>query len=280
MPPPPSLRVHHTLTARNWVLVVVLTALLASAVGGVVGYVAAHRSERTIVKEFFPNAASLATPVDPQAVLAEVEPAVVTIQTQAVRSGGALVEGAGTGMILTPDGQVLTNDHVLAGASSLTVTLFGQTTQLTARIIGADPAQDVALIQIVGAHGLPTVRLGNSGAARVGDSVLAIGNALGLSGGLTVTKGIVSSTDRSLSALSRVTGRSENLSGLLQTDAAINSGNSGGPLVNSSGQVIGINTAVAESTVGNAPAQNIGFAIAIDTVKPLLALLRAGGTAR
>jgi serine protease Do len=275
-PPAPGLA-HQKLTARSWVLVVVLSSVLASIVGGGVGYLAARRSQQTIVEPFSPNAPAFAKPADIQAVLAKVEPAVVSIDTTGVKRGGAEVEGAGTGMILTPDGQVLTNDHVIAGASSVTVTLFGQSDPLAARVIGTDPNQDLALIQIEGQHGLPTVELGDSTTALVGDNVLAIGNALALSGGLTVTEGIVSSKDRSLTTTNDVTGRTENLSGLLQTDAAINSGNSGGPLVDTAGEVIGMNTAVAESTQGNAPAQNIGFAIAIDTIKPLLAGLRAGG---
>ena len=273
-------RVKHTLTARNWVLVVVITAVVAAAIGGAVGYVAAVNSQQTIVEKFFPNSASFPKAADVQQILAEVEPAVVSIDTTGVvRAGGSgTVEGAGTGMILTSDGEVLTNNHVVAGAGTLTVTLFGQTNPLPAHVIGTDPAQDLALVQIEHANGLPTVQLGDSNAARVGDNVLAIGNALALAGGLSVTEGIVSSKNRALTATSDLTGRSENLSGLIQTDAAINSGNSGGPLVNSSGRVIGMNTAVAESTQGNAPAQNIGFAIAIDTIKPLLALLRDGGT--
>ncbi len=272
--------VKHTLTARNWVFVVALTAVIAALVGGGVGYVLAQRSQQTIVEKFFPNSASFARPADIQEVLAKVEPAVVSIETAGIvrGRGSGTVEGAGTGMILTSSGQVLTNDHVVAGANNVSVTLFGQTNLLPARVIGTDPAQDLALLQIENAHGLPTVQLADSNQARVGDDVLAIGNALALSGGLTVTKGIVSSKDRSLTATSDLTGRSESLSGLLQTDAAINSGNSGGPLVDTAGQVIGMNTAVAESTQGNAPAQNIGFAIAIDTIKPLLALLRSGGT--
>jgi putative serine protease PepD len=272
-------RVKHTLTARNWVLVVVVTAVLAALVGGGVGYVAASHSQQTIVEKFFPNSASFPKLADIQAILAKVEPAVVSIDTTAVTRGGdGTVEGAGTGMILTSGGEVLTNNHVVAAATSVTVTLFGQTDPRPAHVIGTDPSQDLALVQIENVQGLPTVQLGDSAQARVGDSVLAIGNALALAGGLTVTEGIVSSKNRSLTATSDITGRSENLSGLLQTDAAINSGNSGGPLVNSSGQVIGMNTAVAESTQGNAPAQDIGFAIAIDTIKPLLAGLRSGGT--
>jgi putative serine protease PepD len=271
--------VKHTLTGRNWVLVVILTAVTAAVVGGVIGYVAASHSQQTIVERFFPNAGSFTKPADIQSVLSKVEPAVVSIDTTgALRSGSSgEVQGAGTGMILTAGGEVLTNNHVVAGAQTVTVTLFGQSAPLRAHIIGTDPAQDLALVQIENQHGLPTVDLGDSNQALVGDNVLAIGNALALAGGLSVTEGIVSSKDRALTATSEVTGRSENLSGLIQTDAAINSGNSGGPLVNSRGRVIGMNTAVAESTQGNAPAQNIGFAIAIDTIKPLLALLRSGG---
>jgi serine protease Do len=257
----------------------IVCTLRGGGVGGVVGALVAGHSQQTIVEDFSPNSPALAKPADVQAILAKVEPAVVSIDTTGVRRGGE-VEGAGTGMILTADGEVLTNDHVIAGASSVTVTLFGQTIPLPAKVIGTDPTQDLALLQIEGQHGLPTVELGDSNQALVGDGVLAIGNALALSGGLTVTEGIVSSKDRSLTTTNEITGRTENLSGLLQTDAAINSGNSGGPLVNSLGQVIGMNTAVAESTQGNAPAQNIGFAIAIDTIKPLLAGLRVGGIGR
>ena len=239
-------------------------------------------SQQTMVEQFFPNRSALVKPQDIQAVLARVEPAVVSIDSDSGSGGngpgGDFVQSAGTGMILTSDGEVLTNNHVVAAATSVTVTLFGQTNPRPARVIGTDPTQDLALVQIENVKGLPTVQLGDSNLALVGDNVLAIGNALALAGGLTVTEGIVSSKNRSLTATSDITGRSENLSGLIQTDAAINSGNSGGPLVNASGQVIGMNTAVAESTQGNAPAQDIGFAIAIDTIKPLLAQLRSGGT--
>jgi len=122
------------------------------------------------------------------------------------------------------------------------------------------------------------VHLGDSNNTLVGDDVVAIGNALALQGGPTVTAGIVSAKNRSLSAQADFSNTTENLNGLLQTDAPINPGNSGGPLADSHGDVIGMNTAVAESSSPNAPAQNIGFAIAIDTIKPLLAGLQHGGT--
>jgi S1-C subfamily serine protease len=271
-----------TLTRRQWVRVIVLTALVASLVGAAVGLVVGYGSQKTEVEQFFPNRSALAKPRDVQAVLAQVEPAVVsidtTVRTTSGGSSGGVVEGAGTGMILTPNGEVLTNNHVVAGASVVTVTLLGQSKALTAHVIGTDPGQDVALVQIDDVQGLPTVKLGDSDAVQVGDDVLAIGNALALAGGPTVTEGIVSAKGRSLSAKSETTGKTETLSGLLQTDAAINPGNSGGPLVDSQAQVIGMNTAVAESGAGNAPAQGIGFAIAINAIKPLLAQLRAGGT--
>jgi S1-C subfamily serine protease len=273
--------VRHTLQRRTWLWVVVVTAVVAGVVGGLVGAVVGVGRQQTMVEKFFPNKSVLVRPRDVQAVLAQVEPAVVSIDSVSggtgSASGGDFVEGAGSGMILTPNGEVLTNNHVVAGASSVTVTLFGQTKPLSAHVIGTDPSDDLALVQIDRASGLPTVVLGNSSQIQVGDSVLAIGNALALAGGPSVTEGIVSGKNRSLSA-ENDSGQTENLSGLMQTDAAINPGNSGGPLVDSQGQVVGMNTAVASSTSGNAPAQNIGFAITVDSVKPLLARLRVGGT--
>jgi S1-C subfamily serine protease len=271
--------VRHTLTRRNWLLVVIVTAVLAAAVGGAVGATVGIGSQQTIIKEYFPNRSVLPQVKDVQAILAAVEPAVVSIDSQSIQGGGSsgdFVQADGTGMILTPQGEVLTNDHVVNGATSVTVTLFGQTKQLSAHVVGTDESNDLALVQIDNASNLPTVTLGDSSQSQVGDSVLAIGNALALAGGPTVTEGIVSATNRSLTA-ENDSGQTENLSGLLQTDAAINPGNSGGPLVNAQAQVIAMNTAVASSSSGNAPAQNIGFAIPIDLIKPRLAELRQGG---
>jgi S1-C subfamily serine protease len=274
--------VRHTLRNRTWVWVVVIAAVVAALVGGLVGAVVGSDSQQTIVKQFFPNNSSLAKPQDIQAILARVEPAVVSIDSQSSGGGslgGDFVEAAGSGMILTPDGEILTNNHVVAGATSVTVSLFGQTKTLPAHVVGTDPDDDLALVQIDHASDLPTVTLGDSSQTRVGDTVLAIGNALALAGGPSVTEGIVSAENRSLSAQDD-SGQAENLTGLLQTDAAINPGNSGGPLVNSQAQVVGMNTAVASSSTGNAPTENIGFAITVDSVRPLLAQLRKGGIPR
>ena len=272
--------VRHTLHRRTWLWVVVVTALVAALVGGLVGALVGAGSQQTVVEKFFPNESVLAKPQDIQAVLAKVEPAVVSIDSESGSTGapgGDFVQAAGSGMILTPDGEILTNNHVVTGATTVTVTLFGQSRALAAHVVGTDPGEDLALVQIDHVSGLPVVTLGDSSLTRVGDSVLAIGNALALAGGPSVTEGIVSAENRSLSAQND-SGQLENLTSLLQTDAAINPGNSGGPLVNAQAEVVGMNTAVASSSSGNAPTQNIGFAIAVDSVKPRLAELRTGGT--
>ena len=195
--------------------------------------------------------------LDVKGILAKVEPSVVDIVAQSRRE-----TGEGTGIIISPDGYILTNAHVVSGASTVTVSTSSSSKALSATVIGADTAHDVALIKIDNPGGsLPAAELGRSADMKVGDDVVAIGNALGLRGDPTVTRGIVSALNRTV----------DNLTGMIQTDAAINPGNSGGPLVNSAGQVIGINTAVAADG-----AQNIGFAIPIDKAKSLADRLKAG----
>ncbi len=256
----------------GWLVVAMVAALIGSIVGAASARVLIANNERTIVKEYFPSPNSVTKPTSIQAILAADLPAVVTIQATAV---GVLDEG--TGMIITSDGEVLTNNHVVAGASATSVTLYGQTTQLAAKVLGTYPSKDLALLQIQNVKNLPTIKLGDSSVIQQGDSVVAIGNALGLAGGPTVTSGIVSALNRSISTTLENTGYTENLTGLIQTDAPINSGNSGGPLVESNGDVIGINTATATSSAGNAPAENVGFAIPINSVTPLIQSLKNGG---
>jgi len=197
--------------------------------------------------------------------------------------GGGLfgtVEDQGTGMIITSTGEVLTNNHVISGATTINVTLYGQTNALPASIVGTDPSSDVALLKINSPpSGLQAVTFGDSTKLQVGDAVIAVGNALGLSAGTpTVTQGIISALGRTVQAGDTGGGQSETLQNMIQTDAAINSGNSGGPLVDSAAQVVAMNTAVASSGSGNAPAQNIGFAIPSSNLQGLLTTLRNGGT--
>ena len=200
--------------------------------------------------------------LDVAGVVAKAEPGVASIQVTG--RGGS---GAGTGVVLTSDGEVLTNAHVVDGASTVRVTLAGESQARTAEVVGTDPRADLALLRIPGARGLATAELGTSADVAVGDDVVAIGNALALRGGPTVTRGIVSALDRSLDT------EGGTITGLIQTDASISSGNSGGPLVNAAGQVIGINTAVA-SAGRNSAAENIGFAIAVDQAMPVVERLR------
>jgi S1-C subfamily serine protease len=207
-------------------------------------------------------------PLDVQGVLQAVQEGVVSIHTEVQQQGffGAQTgQAAGSGMIIDDSGLVLTNAHVIRGASSIEVNLRNGAT-LDAEVVGSIPDADIALIQVDGARRqLTPVRLGSSDALRVGDDVVAVGNALNLGEAPTVTTGIVSATDRSVPAQNGVT-----LRDLVQTDAAINPGNSGGPLVDASGAVIGVNTAIASG------AENIGFAIAIDAVRPLIEDIRGG----
>ena len=208
--------------------------------------------------------------LDVAAVVAKAGPSVVAIQTET--AGGRRV-GAGTGVVLTAAGEVLTNAHVVDGASVVHVTLTGESQARTADVVGSDEEADLALLRIRDASGLPAADLGSSSALAVGDDVVAIGNALALRGGPTVTRGIVSGLDR---LLETSTGT---MTGLVQTDASISSGNSGGPLVNAAGEVVGINTAVAASGGGTA-AENIGFAIPIDGAMPVVERLRGNTTAQ
>jgi S1-C subfamily serine protease len=207
-------------------------------------------------------------PLDVQGVLQAVQEGVVSIHTEVAQQGffGTQTgEAAGSGMIIDESGLVLTNAHVVRGATSIKVNLRNGTT-LDGNVVGAIRAADVALVQVdPGNQHLTPVRLGSSDALRVGDDVVAVGNALNLGEAPTVTTGIVSATDRSVPSQDGNT-----LRDLVQTDAAINPGNSGGPLVDASGAVVAVNTAIAQG------AENIGFAIAIDSVRPLIEDIRKG----
>jgi S1-C subfamily serine protease len=174
-------------------------------------------------------------------------------------------KGTGSGFIINPDGRILTNFHVISGGSQLTVTLADKK-QYKARLLGRDPRNDLALIKIEPRESLPVLKLGDSDPLQVGQKVLAIGNPFGLEG--TLTTGIVSSLGRSIQDEN---GRA--LEGMIQTDAAINFGNSGGPLLDSRGNVIGINTAI----YGSQGSIGIGFAMPINRAKAMLDEFQARG---
>lgn len=173
-------------------------------------------------------------------------------------------EGAGTGVVIDDQGHILTNAHVVLDATEVTV-FSHDGTERPAQVVGVRPDRDLALIKAQDSDGLRPLPLGSSEALEVGDPVVAIGNAFGLGDEPTVSVGIVSAKDRAIPAQS-----GEVLEGLIQTDAAINFGNSGGPLLNERGEVVGINTAIIQG------AQNLGFAISVDSAQPTIQALLAG----
>jgi S1-C subfamily serine protease len=244
---------------------ITLAALVGGALGAGVTLAVTQSGSSPAPMVTLPTAASgapssLPTNFNVAAIAARVEPAVVDIT-----ASGPAGQDEGTGMILTASGVVLTNNHVIEGSTRLTAQVNGSGRSYAATVLGTDSTSDVALLQLHGSSSFKTITLGDSAAVKVGDQVVAIGNALALPGQETVTDGIISAMDRSISVSDSMTGLAENLSGLFQTSAPINPGNSGGPLVDAAGQVIGINTAQAASTSSGETASNVGFAIPINT---------------
>jgi len=197
-----------------------------------------------------------------------LRPSVVHIQTEVVQLDFFMqpvpMSGVGTGIILDTQGHILTNNHVVEGANKIIVSL-SDSRSFDARVVGLDPLMDLAVI-LIDADDLTPARLGDSSRLQVGEDVVAIGHALDLPGGPTVSKGVVSALDRSIQADPQST-----MDGLIQIDAAINPGNSGGPLVNERGEVVGINTAIIPESRG------IGFAINIDDAKLVIVQLMEKG---
>jgi S1-C subfamily serine protease len=279
--PPPSTAPSSTAPSRSnkspWTSRLSLL-LVAALVGGVAGHFTARTSTTNqnlpvTTDTSIPATSSTTGGLSIPRLVVKVQPSVVSIDVKG--QGG---EDQGTGMIISSDGLVVTNNHVIAASvpgGTITVTRTGSTTALPATLVGTNPVDDVALIRINNASHLPTVTFGNSNALVVGDSVVAIGNALGLAAGTpTVTNGIVSALGRTVTASS--SSSTETLNNMIQTDAAINPGNSGGPLLDAQGDVVGMNTAVAGTLPDGTSAQNIGFAIPVATIESLLKSLKAG----
>jgi S1-C subfamily serine protease len=269
--PPPATSTAPAPTTSGWrgvgrrtvVMSAVLAAVLASASTAAV--VTIETNSRTATPAPTTAAANLTsntTSNDPTAVIARANASVVTIATSSQATFGGGSSGVGSGIIVSSNGVILTNAHVVAGADQLTVQL-PDGRQLPATVIQSDTAADLATIK-VDATGLTAATLGDSSSVQVGERVYAIGSPLGEYSD-TVTSGVLSATNRSITVSGERRGQSEDLTGLLQTDAAINPGNSGGPLIDGNGAVIGIVTA------GSSNAQGIGFAIPINAAKNLIA---------
>lgn len=252
-------------TKARSTVVAALTVVVALVAGAFAGYVAADGDAFSDVPETSAQAASVvyapATGLDIGAILDSVERSVVSIRTTVSVQRGPFVsqsQGAGTGIVIDDTGLVVTNAHVVQGATETEVALDSDDRPRAATVIATDQASDIAVLRVHDHEGLVPAQVADADSIAVGDPVVAVGNALDLDGSMTVTAGIVSALDRSIDTSTGT------LSNLIQTDAAISSGNSGGPLVNAQGEVIGVNTAVAASQ-GSTQASNIGFAISVDT---------------
>jgi S1-C subfamily serine protease len=253
--------------------VAALALVLAMSVGG--GFVGGFIANSTSSNSTSNNGPLVTAPKIDQSKVgntsiakaaAAIAPSVVTISNTTAQGGDT-----GTGIIVSSDGEIITNNHVVEGSTDLKVRLAGATDAVKATILSTDPGNDLALIKLVNASGLTAATFADPASMAVGDTVVAVGYALALDGGPSVTSGIISALNRTL------TDSDGALDGLVQTDAAISSGNSGGPLINLSGQVIGVNTAVYNSD-GQTSANNIGFAIGVAEVQRVVKILRNDAT--
>src|SRR6266568_874100 len=268
-----------------WIVAALMLSIGSMAGGAFVGssmIQAGHAPEAAAAAPKVREAATMPATFAP--VVKAVLPAVVNISSTKVVRTSALQQdnpfgdlfpgfrmpdrplrqhGEGSGVIVSPDGYIVTNNHVVDGATELTVSMSDKR-EMQARVIGKDAKTDIALLK-VDAKGLPYARLGNSAGVEVGDIALAIGNPFGL--GQTVTMGIVSATGRGGLGI-------EDYEDFIQTDASINPGNSGGALVNTRGELIGINTAILSGSGGN---QGVGFAVPVDMVRQVMTQLKAKG---
>jgi S1-C subfamily serine protease len=265
-PPPPPRRNHK----RGLILTGAVALAAGATVGGLIGSMSPTSvSTATATSKTVLSATQIASRVDPGLV-----DIVSTL-------GDQQATAAGTGIVLTSNGEILTNNHVISGATSIKVTDVGNGRTYTATVVGYDAAQDIAVIQLQNASGLTTASLGNSSTVQSGDSVVALGNAGGKGGTPSVATGTVTALNQSITASDQGSGVSEQLTGLIQTNANIQPGDSGGSLVNSYGQVIGIDTAASSGTQFQSQSgQNVvqAYAIPINEATSIAQQIEAGTT--
>ena len=280
-PPAPAAALPQTSPnfARRLTAAIVAAVILATGAGVGTGWALAR-----VISSRYPTQAHVqtaqpiqqstssgSTNLDINAITRKVSPAVVDINTVIQTSGSAAA--AGTGLIITSSGDVLTNNHVVEGSVSVKVTIQGKSGTYPATVLGVDPTDDIAVIHINGVSGLPTVTIADSSTVQVGDTIYALGNALGLGGAPRVTKGSVTALDQTITA-SDNGAQAEQLTGMIQSDAEISPGDSGGALVNSAGQVVGVITA-GEAQGFRSSSTTIAFAIpsskAVDIANRILA---------
>jgi len=209
-------------------------------------------------------------------IASQTDPALVDVVTTLGYQHGS---AAGTGMVLTPNGEVLTNNHVVAGATSIRVRDVGDGRTYTARVLGYSESNDVAVLQLNGASGLHTVKTGDSGTVAVGQKVVALGNAEGKNGTPSVATGTVTALGATITAADQGSSTTEQLTGMIRTNAGIQPGDSGGPLVSASGRVIGMNTAAssANGPIGTTAAETTAaFSIPINKALAIAHQIEAG----
>lgn len=236
-------------------------ALVAGLFGGVTGAVITSPDSTPTATSVSAQTISNTSTLDWSAVASDVLPSVVQVN---------VTNGLGSGVILSADGRILTNNHVVAASGGQLTVTFNDGRELPATVVNTDPASDLAVLQVSGASGLTPIKWADSGSVKVGDAVMAIGSPSGLQG--TVTTGIVSALDRKVTVPGE-TRRAQPVSyQAIQTDASINPGNSGGALVNAAGELVGINSAIYSpaSSSGEAGSVGIGFAIPSNTAKQIV----------
>ncbi|TMF01699.1 MAG: PDZ domain-containing protein, partial [Chloroflexi bacterium] len=261
-PPPPPTSMWNRIAAF-----IVLIAVVAAAAGAGIGWTLARAvnghqvaqstaQPETPIQQVTPGTGGSSSNATSASIAAKVSPAIVDINTM-VGSGAA----AGTGMIVSSTGEILTNNHVVSGSTSITVTVQGRSQQYSAHLVGVDISEDIAVIQIDGnVSGLPTVTFANSSSLKVGDAVVALGNALGRGGAPHATSGQITGLDQTITASSG--------------PSVIYEGDSGGPLVNTSGQVVGMITA-GQAQGFRSSASDVGYAIQSNTAVGVVNRIRA-----
>jgi S1-C subfamily serine protease len=265
-PPPPPRRRNHL---RGLIVTGAVALAAGVGAGGLIGHLNST-SGATVT-------ATSKTVLSTSQIASRVDPALVDVVSSDGLQGAT---SAGTGIVLTANGEILTNNHVIEGATAIKVTDVGNGRTYTATVVGYDASHDVAVLQLQGASGLTVASLGDSSSVRVGDNVVALGNAGGKGGTPSVAAGTVTALNQSITASDDLSGTSEQLTGLIQTNANIQPGDSGGSLVNAYGQVIAIDTAASSAYQFQSQSSSgeQAYAIPIDEAVSIANQIKAGTT--
>jgi S1-C subfamily serine protease len=265
-PPPPPRRRNHL---RGLIVTGALALAAGAGAGGLIGHLNST-SGATVT-------ATSKTVLSTSQIASRVDPALVDVVSSDGLQGAT---SAGTGIVLTANGEILTNNHVIEGATAIKVTDVGNGRTYTATVVGYDASHDVAVLQLQGASGLTVASLGDSSSVRVGDNVVALGNAGGKGGTPSVAAGMVTALNQSITASDDLSATSEQLTGLIQTNANIQPGDSGGSLVNAYGQVIAIDTAASSAYQFQSQSSSgeQAYAIPIDEAVSIANQIKAGTT--